>query len=182
MAIQNAYDANKSAFLVPRQFFIAQIYVALQGDADKATAEQASKKFAAIQLKLKQPDADFAAIARADSDAKEASDRNGEIGWVPETQLRPEIKTQVIGLAKNAVSEPIKLEDGWHIVKLIDTKAASTRSLAEVRDQLVQQLRDERANSSRRAYLAELLKQNPPAINELALAKILNKPDQAVPR
>jgi parvulin-like peptidyl-prolyl isomerase len=181
-AIQNAYDANKSAFLVPRQFSIAQIYVALPGDADKATLDQANKKFADIQLKLKQPDVDFAAIARTESDAKEAADRGGEIGWVPETQLRPEIKAQIIGLAKNAVSEPIKLEDGWHIVKLIDTKAAYTRPIAEVRDQLVQQLRDERAGASKRAYLTELLKQSPPAINELALAKILSKPDQAVPR
>jgi len=180
--IQNAYDANRSAFLVPRQFLIAQIFVALPSDGDKAAAEKAGKKFGDIQLKLKRPDADFASIARAESDAKQTSDRGGEVGWVSEAQLRPEIKAAIVGLAKNAVSEPIKLEDGWHIVKLADTKASYTRPLAEVRDQLVGKLRDEQSAAMRRAYVAELLKQTPPAINELALAKMLNENNQASPR
>jgi peptidylprolyl isomerase len=78
-------------------------------------------------------------------------------------------------LAKNTASEPIKLDDGWHILKLIDTKAAYTRTLPEVHDVLVQQLRNERAMALRRAYLADLLKQHPPVINELALSGLLGE-------
>lgn len=156
--------------------------MALPTDGDKAAAEKAGRKFADIQLKLKQPDVDFSAIARAESDAKETSDRGGEVGWVSEAQLRPEIKAGIVGLAKGAVSEPVKLDDGWHIVKLVDTKASYTRPLAEVRDQLVGKLRDEQSSAMRRAYVAELLKQTPPAINELALAKMLNENNQASPR
>ncbi|HET6375198.1 MAG TPA: peptidylprolyl isomerase [Methylocella sp.] len=176
--IQSVYDANKTAFLVPRQFLVAQIYVALPGGADKAAAEKAARKFAEVQLKLRQPNADFAAIARADSDAKETAGRGGEIGWLPETQLRPEIKAQVLGLAKGAVSDPVKLDDGWHIVKLIDTKPAYTRPLSEVRDALAKRIREEQASANRRAYLAELLKKNPPAINELELAKLVSATGQ----
>jgi len=80
----------------------------------------------------------------------------------------------VQGLAKNAVSEAVRLDDGWHIIKLIDTKASYTRTLPEVREQLVQQMRSERATVLRRAYLAELLKQNPPILNELALSNLLD--------
>jgi peptidylprolyl isomerase len=43
-----------------------------------------------------------------------------------------------------------------------------------VRDQLVQQMRTERATMLRRAYLAELLKQHPPVLNELALSNLLD--------
>jgi peptidylprolyl isomerase len=82
----------------------------------------------------------------------------GDLGWIAENQIRPEIKAQVMGLAKNGVSEAIRLDDGWHILKLLDTKAAYTRTLPEVREQLVQQMRSERATAMRRAYLAELLK------------------------
>ncbi|TYL24969.1 peptidylprolyl isomerase, partial [Streptococcus pyogenes] len=71
-------------------------------------------------------------------------------------------------------SEPIKLDDGWHIIKLIDTKASYTRTLPEVRDQLVQQIRSERSTMMRRAYLGELLKQHPPVLNELALSSLLD--------
>ncbi|XSC48412.1 peptidylprolyl isomerase [Bradyrhizobium sp. RDT10] len=131
---------------------------------------QSKKKLDEIQGKLKAPNADFAAIARAEGEAK----GGGDLGWVAENQIRPEIKVQVIGLAKNAMSEPIRLDDGWHILKLLDTKAAYTRTLPEVREQLVQQMRSERATMMRRAYLAELLKQHPPILNELALSNLLD--------
>ncbi len=84
-----------------------------------------------------------------------------------------------MGFAKGAVSEPIRLDDGWHILKLIDTKASYTRTLPEVRDQFVAQMRAERAAVLRRTYLAELLKQNPSAINEIALSKVFGEANQA---
>jgi peptidylprolyl isomerase len=76
------------------------------------------------------------------------------------------------------VSDPIRLDAGWHIVKLTDTKASYTRTLPEVRDQLAQQMRKERAAALRRGYLAELLKQHPPVLNELALSNLLDRSRQ----
>jgi parvulin-like peptidyl-prolyl isomerase len=174
--VQKVYDANQSALLVPRQFQLAQIFVAVQKDADKASEDKAKKKVDDIQRRLKASGADFAAIQTAENDARDG----GDLGWVADGQIRPEIQGQVIGLAKGAISDSVKLEDGWHILKLIDTRAAYTRTLPEVRDQLVQQMRAERATMLRRAYLAELLKQHPPAVNELALSKMLGEQNQAV--
>jgi parvulin-like peptidyl-prolyl isomerase len=168
--LQKVYDANRAALLVPRQFQLAQIFVAAPKESDKAAEEKAKKKLDEILGKLKAPNADFSAIARAEGESKDG----GDLGWVAEDQIRPEIKAQVIGLAKNAASEPIRLDDGWHILKLLDTKAAYTRTLPEVRDQLVQQMRSERATMMRRAYLAELLKEHPPILNELALSTLLD--------
>ena len=144
-------------------------------DADKATEDKARKRIDDVLRKLKAPGADFAAIVGADSDAKDSA----QLGWLPEDQIRPEIRAQVVGLAKGTLSDPVKLDDGWHILKLNDTKASYTRTLPEVRDQLVRQIRTERAAMLRRAYLAELLKQHPPVLNELALSKLLdNKSSQ----
>jgi parvulin-like peptidyl-prolyl isomerase len=168
--LQKVYEANRGALVMPRQFQLAQIFVAAPKDADKAADDTARKSLDDVQRKLKLPGADFAAIA-AEGDAKNI----GNLGWIAESQIRPGIRTQVMGLAKDAVSEPIRLDDGWHILKLIDTKAAYTRTLPEVRDQLVQQMRAERAKMLRQAYLGELLKQHPPVLNELALSNLLDK-------
>ncbi|HVX78790.1 MAG TPA: peptidylprolyl isomerase [Bradyrhizobium sp.] len=169
--LQKVYDANREAFLVPRQFQLQQIFVALPAGGNEADAK---KHLDEIQRKLKAPGADFAAIAQSDNDAK----GGGNLGWIAENQIRPEIRAQVLGLAKNAVSEPIRLDDGWHIMKLIDTKASYTATLADVRPQLVQRLRAEKAAELRRAYIAELLKKNPPEVNELALSSLIEKPKQ----
>jgi parvulin-like peptidyl-prolyl isomerase len=167
--LQKTYDANRSALLMPRQFQLAQIFVAAAKDGDKATEDKAKKTLEDIQAKLKAPGTDFAELARTESDSKDG----GDLGWLVESQIRPEIKAQVLGLSKNGISEAIRLDDGWHILKLIDTKAAYTRTLPEVREQLIQQMRNERASVMRRSYLAELLKQHPPVLNELALSNLL---------
>jgi parvulin-like peptidyl-prolyl isomerase len=177
--IQKAYDANKSAFLVPRRFQLAQVFVALPANADKAAEAAANKKLSDVQLKLKT--ANFAAVAKEASDQRETAENGGEIGWLQENQLQPEIKTEVMGLAKGAVTGPIKLEDGWHFIKLIDTRPAETRSLADVHDALVQRLRAQRAQALQQAYVARLLEQDPPAVNELALSKVFSASEGQAP-
>lgn len=171
--IETVYHSNKTAFLMPRQFQIAQIVVGVAQNADKDTEDKARKKLDDIQKRLKAPGADFAALARTESDDRDSAPNGGDLGWLPETQLRTEIRAQIVGLATKAVSDPVRLDDGWHIFKLQDTKAAYTRPLSEVKEQLIVRIREERATAMRRAYLGKLLEQSPPAINELALSKLL---------
>lgn len=175
--VKAVYEANQTALVVPRRFQLAQILVAR--DADKSD-EAGLKKLDEVSKKLKLPGADFGAIARASSDDKVSAEKDGEIGWVAEPDLRPEIRAQVTGLSKSAISEPVKLDDGWHILKLLDTEPSRTRSLSEVRDVLVERMRAERAEANRRAYLADLIKQNPPVVNEIALSKVFD-PKSGVP-
>jgi peptidylprolyl isomerase len=170
--IKAVYDSNATAFLVPRQFQLAQIVVVVAKNADKAAEDKARKKVDDVQKKLAQPGADFAALAKSESGEGETAEKGGEIGWLTEAQLRPEIRSQIVGLAKGASTDPVRLDDGWHILKLLDTKASQTRPLAEVRDALVERMRAERIEANRRAYVAELFKQSPPVINELALSKL----------
>jgi peptidylprolyl isomerase len=173
--IQSAYDANKAAFEIPRQYRVAQIYVSLPKGADKAAEEKARKKLDDVVKKLKAKGADFAAIARTDSDDAQTAARGGEIGWLTEAQMVPGIRAAATALAKDGVSEPARLDDGWHVLKLLETKPAGPRPLAEVRDAIAKELRAARARDLRQAYLAKLLDQSPPAINELALSKVLQK-------
>jgi peptidylprolyl isomerase len=170
--IQQAYDANRVAFEVPKGYRVAQIFVAApKGDA--AAEEKARKRAEEIARKLRAKGADFSAAARAESEDKESAARGGEIGWLSEGQMVPGIRKVATELAKGWVSEPVQLDDGFHLVKLLDTRPATVRPLAEVREAIAAELRAGRAKLNRQAYLAKLLDQNPPALNELALSKLL---------
>lgn len=172
--VQKAYDANKAALQVPRQYQLAQVYVSVPKEADKAAKDKAKQKVDAIAAKLKVPGADFAAIARVESDAKETADKGGEIGWVGEAQIRPEVRPLVVGLTKGGITDAVMIDDGWQIIKLLDIKEPHTRPFEEVRDALAQRMREEQATVNRRAFIAGLLKQDAPVINELALSKLLS--------
>jgi peptidylprolyl isomerase len=173
--VQAAYEANKAAFEVPRQFRVSQVYVAVPRGADKATEEKARRKVDEVVKKLKGKGADFAAIARTDSEDRQTSAQGGEIGWLSEAQMIPGIRAATTALAKEAVSDPLRLDDGWHVVKLLDTRPAATRALAEVREALVAQLKAARSRDLRQAYLAKLVEQSAPAINELALSRVVSR-------
>ena len=173
--LQQANEANKAQLVVPPQFQVAQIFIALPQEADKDATDKASKKLADVGAKLKQPGADFAAIAKTDSDERTSAERGGEIGWLAASQMRPEFRTAVAGMTKGTLSQPLRAADGWHILKLLDAKPEKPLSLAEVRDALANRLREQRAEANRRAYIAKLLEQSPPTINELALSQVLDQ-------
>jgi parvulin-like peptidyl-prolyl isomerase len=176
--IQSLYEANTSAFIMPRQFQIAQIFVAVPAGGD----DKAKARLDAIMARVGKAGADFMDAARIETEGKEAGDRVDAIGWVAEAQLKPEIREAVAGLAKGAVSAPLKLEDGWHVLKLVDTKAAGVRPLADVREQLATKLRQERATQLRRTVVQDLVRVSPAAINELALNKMAPRPAEGATR
>lgn len=176
--LKAAYESNKASFLVPRQLQLAQIFIAAPKNADKSEIDKAQAKVEAVRGGLKQPNADFAALARVNSEEQQSAARNGEIGWLPESQIQPEVRAQVLALSKGAVSEPIRLGDGWHILKVLDIKEPYTPSLEDIKEPLAQQLRAARAKANSEAYIARLLQQNPVAINEIALSKLFGKDGQ----
>jgi parvulin-like peptidyl-prolyl isomerase len=172
--IKTVYEANAAALLVPRRYQLSQILISVARDADKDADEAAQKKLSDVTKKLKAPGAEFGKLARTLSDDGATAEREGELGWLAEPDLRPEIRTQVIGLAKGGITEPVRLDDGWHIIKLVDTEASRTRSLAEVREALIQRMKAEKADANRRAYMNDIIKRSPPVVNEIALSKLLD--------
>lgn len=172
--LQSAYDANKSVFLAPREYRLGQIFIAA-AKGDKTAEDKARTRLDEVTKKLKARGADFAAIAREHSDSPRDVETGGDLGWLPEPQIVPEIRQAVAGLSKDSLSDPVRLDDGWHILKLIDTKPSGLRPFAEVRDALAERLRQNRAGQLRQAYLAKLSQQNPTPINELALTKLSPK-------
>lgn len=168
------YDARKGSLVVPRQFQLSQIYIANPKTADKATDEQARAQIEAVGKKLKQAGADFAAIARTESEERQTAARGGEVGWVAEASLQPEIRAK-LG-AKGSVTDAIRMGEGWYFIKVLDVRESRTPTFEEAKPQLAKAMKAERFKQNQEAYLAKLQQQNPMSINELALSKLLDTP------
>ncbi len=163
--LTEAYEASKSKLVIPRSYQLAQIYIA----KDEAKLEN-------VQKLLKAKNADFAAIARANSEEAASAARGGEIGWLGEEQIQPEMRAKLPGLTPGSVTGPVRLQDGWHILKLLELRESRTPALGEIRDSFVTRLRAERSRIKRQEYLAGLVKEHPLAINEIELTKAVAKP------
>src|SRR3546814_20989076 len=60
--------------------------------------------------------ADFAEVAKEESDDTFSKDNGGELGWFTQDQFGPEFGAQVAGLQDGRVSAPFTTQAGWHIV------------------------------------------------------------------
>jgi parvulin-like peptidyl-prolyl isomerase len=168
--IKEAYETNRAAFFIPKSYRLAQIYI-----DDKPDAKAAEKKLSELETALKEPNADFDKVARQYSQEPNSAARGGELGWLAESQIQPEIRAQLPDLKLGAVSASFKLNDGWHILRVMDIKEASTLTLDQARASIIQQLRSAKTKANSDAYMAGLLSSNPVAINELALPKALGE-------
>ncbi|MGV3661869.1 MAG: peptidylprolyl isomerase [Prosthecobacter sp.] len=165
--LREAYAKSREALTVPRSFRLAQIFIGEQKGSDKKVED--------VRRRLKAGPEGFGQIARELSEEKESASRDGEIGWLNEKQIQPEILARLPKLSVNVVSEPVKLKDGWHILKVLDVREAFTPVFDQVRLQLAQRLRAEKTRANIQAYMAEMLHKHPVAVNEVVLSKLLLK-------
>jgi peptidylprolyl isomerase len=173
--VKSFYEANKSAFALPVQFKVAQIFLSLPENADKARQDAANKKAQEILAQL-QKGADFASLAREHSAHAESAAKGGEMGWLAESQLMPEVRTALAALAQGKLGGPVRSPQGLHILRFSDKKEATTRTLAEARASIVATLRYRRAQENERRYLDELAGKAPIAVNQIELSKLASTP------
>jgi peptidylprolyl isomerase len=169
--IKAFYEANRASLVTPTEYDLAQIFIASPQTADRTVAAAAQKKAVEIATRLQKAPADFAKVAQEGSDHKETAAKGGALGWVPETQLIAEVRAVASRLNKGEVSTPIRSSAGWHVIRVLDRRPGTVRSLADAREQISQAMRLRKAQEGERAYLDNLLKQSQIVVNQVELQK-----------
>jgi len=173
--LQTAYDTLKksNALQVPKQYHLQQIYIACPKGTDKGTEEKGQAKLDATVKQLKE--GDFSTVAKSQSDDAASANNGGDLGWLTEAQIQPEIRAQVVSLSKGGTTQPVRMNDGWHFVRLVEIKDPYTATMDEVKVSLTNELRSQQAQTLNKAYLAKILQQNPITLNEIAVSNLLDK-------
>ena len=140
------YNANKPSFnLAESRVHLAQILVTPAPDPnvhnlkkDKAqTEEQAKKKMAMIEMRLRQGE-DFGALAQNYSEDAKSSPNGGDYGFIPEsalTEANAELRKAILALPSGGVSPVIHTPEGYRIIKVIAKEPAGQRELNDPRVQ-----------------------------------------------
>jgi peptidyl-prolyl cis-trans isomerase C len=77
---------------------------------------------------------DFAKVA--DQVSKDPGSRGGELGWFTKDRMVPEFADAAIKMQPNQISEPVKSQFGWHIIKVEERREKPFPKLEEVREQV----------------------------------------------
>jgi peptidyl-prolyl cis-trans isomerase D len=179
--LKKRYEEQKARFLTPEQRLASHILVKVDANADAAAQKAALEKAQAIAAEAKSGK-DFAALAKADSADVGSKAQGGDLGWLEKGVTDPAFESALFGLNKGDISDPVKTEEGYHIIQLRDVRPEKARSFDEVKTELAKQYVDserERVYSEISGKLTDAIYQDPTAL--VSAAKDLGLEVQKAP-
>jgi len=152
----NFYTENRKRFETPEQ--VRASHILIKPDPNVPDPNQAkAKALAKIQGLLEQvkAGADFAQLAKTNSACPSAT-RGGDLDFFPRGQMEPSFEKVAFATDVNQVSGIVETPYGYHIIKVTDRKAASVTPFEQVKDQIINQLKQGKLNEFAQQYVQSL--------------------------
>ncbi|HUC74471.1 MAG TPA: peptidyl-prolyl cis-trans isomerase [Vicinamibacterales bacterium] len=140
--IERTYNNNLEQYSTPEQVRASHILLKTEGKDDAAVKAKAEDI-----LKQARAGADFAELAKKYSEDEASQKNGGDLDYFGRGRMVAEFDQAAFALEPGKISDLVKTQYGYHIIKVVDKKAATTRPLADVRQQIQDQLAYERAQA-----------------------------------
>ncbi len=168
--IQQRYQANAQMYSTPEQVRASHILFKTDGKNDAAQMKKAQDVLAKIKA-----GGDFAALAKQNSEDDGSKVNGGDLDYFGKGTMYKEFEDATWALKVGQVSDIIKSPAGLHIIKLVDHKAATTKTLAEVTPQIEDQIKAEKAQVTAQKLADDVSKEisAPADLDKVARARSL---------
>ncbi|HWT65118.1 MAG TPA: peptidylprolyl isomerase, partial [Terracidiphilus sp.] len=150
--IQAYYNSHKSEYEVPEQAKSRHILIKAGTDAK---SDAAAKAKAEALLKQIQGGANFADLAKKNSDDPGSKDSGGELGFAQRGRMVPEFDKAIFS-QKIGDSQIVKTQFGYHIVQVEERQTAHSQSLNEVLPTIQAALIREKSAATQQAFAQAL--------------------------
>lgn len=152
--VQAYYNAHKDQFVRDEKIYLSEILISTQGK-DAAAIAAAEKKASLVASQAAKGER-FSDLARDNSDANTAQ-QGGELGvGYKKGDLDSQLEEKVWNLPKGAVTKPIRIPNGFEILKVDDHTKAGLAPLADVRSDIESRLYGPKMQPKVRQYLTDL--------------------------
>ena len=146
--LQAYYDQHRDEYRVPEQVKVSHILIKTSLPApgakedEKAVADARAK--AEGVLKEVKAGGDFAKLAEKYSDDPGSAKSGGELGWIGRGRTVPEFEKAAFSLGKGQTSDLVKSSYGFHIIHVEDKQAAHLKTLAEVKGEIEEKVKQQK--------------------------------------
>jgi len=152
--LRKYYDENKSKFIKPESINLQHILIEVRDPLSEASWQEAHKKITDIYNRLKKGE-DFSTLARLYSEDLYRI-KGGHLGEVHRGRLSPEIEKKGFSMDKGEISQPIKTEMGYHIIKILDRREARQLAFNEVKEKLRKELEEKFLTEAKNEWISRL--------------------------
>ena len=104
---------------------------------DEKASKEAEDKIKAVIARLKKGE-DFVKVAGELTEDPSGKANGGDLGFFSKEQMVPEFSDTAFKLDKGQISEPVKTQFGWHVIKVEETRVKPQPKFEEVKPQIEQ--------------------------------------------
>lgn len=154
--LKKYFEANRGKFTKPENVVLSEIFLSYAGKNEADVKDRAMELVTQLRA-----GADFGALAAANSErelngVRVAPQNKGKVGRFETPNLREEIAAAVKTVKVGGVSEPLKINDGYQILRVDERAEASTAAVFN-ENQVREAITIERSPKERETYLRNLL-------------------------
>ena len=139
------YNSHIDDYKVENRVHVEHILFKTIGKTDAEVAEIRQK--AEDVLKQARHGANFEDLAKKYSEDDATKPKGGDLDWIVEGQTVPEFQQAAFSLPKGSISDLVKTQYGFHIIRVLDHETAHTKSFEEVRDSILQPVLDQKVSA-----------------------------------
>lgn len=131
--IKTFYEQNLQRFSTPEERRASHILIAVNNEKTDADAKKEADE---IYKQLQADPSKFAQLAKSKSADPGSARQGGDLGFFQKGMMVPEFDNAVFSGKKGDLVAPVKTQFGYHIIKIVDVKAAQAKPLKEVRGEI----------------------------------------------
>jgi peptidyl-prolyl cis-trans isomerase C len=151
------YDGNPDQFKQPELVRASHILIRCPPDATEDVKKQKRAQIEAA-LSLVKGGEKFADVAKKVSEDPGSAENGGDLGYFPHGRMVPEFDTVAFSLKTNELSGVITTQFGYHILQVTGRKPPQVMPFDQVKDQLIDYLKQRKGGDVTRTYVADLRK------------------------
>ncbi len=164
------YQQNIQQYQVPNRVHVEHILLMTVGKTDAEVDE--IKKKAEDVLKQAKKGGKFEDLAKKYSEDPGTKDKGGDLGWLVQGQTVAEFEKAAFGLPKGQISDLVRTQYGFHIIRVMEKETARTKPFEEVKDSLRAPLllsqADKQASDTADQMSAAIRQSNKTSLDDLA--------------
>jgi peptidyl-prolyl cis-trans isomerase D len=159
--LRDYYNSHIDDYKVENRVHAEHILFKTVGKTDAEVAE--IRKKAEDVLQQAKHGANFEDLAKKYSEDDGSKTKGGDLGWIVDGQTVPEFQQAAFSLPKGSISDLVKTQYGFHIIKVLDHEQAHTKPFEEVRDSILQPVLDQKVSDEANqisSQMAEAVRQS----------------------
>ncbi|WP_084676938.1 SurA N-terminal domain-containing protein [Massilia niastensis] len=149
------YNKNLKSFTTPEQRSASHILINAPRDAKPADQAAAKAKAEAVLAEVRKNPANFAAIAKAQSQDTGSAQAGGDLGVVEKGLFVKPVEDVIYALKEGEISGVVQSEFGYHVIKVTAVKPAAQKALEAAKDEIAAELKKQKM-SKKYSELAEV--------------------------